>query len=125
MSALRPKADIGGRELDVRFVPKADVNSRYLCVVSAGGSASQQCILGRSWVGEWLGSRFMMRRSKEIPAIELGMKVSVRRSTQQRIGVVMRVEGNYVFVRWINSDLGETAEYQAHRDEVTPMVGWL
>jgi hypothetical protein len=53
------------------------------------------------------------------------MKVSVRRSTQQRIGVVTRVEGGYVFVRWTNSDLAETAEYQAHRDEVTPLAGWL
>jgi hypothetical protein len=27
MSALPPKADIGGRELDVRFTPKADISS--------------------------------------------------------------------------------------------------
>lgn len=67
----------------------------------------------------------MMRRGKQTPAIELGMKVSVRCSTQQRIGVVTRVEGDYVFVRWISSDLGETAEYQAQRDEVTPLAGWL
>jgi FKBP-type peptidyl-prolyl cis-trans isomerase 2 len=66
-----------------------------------------------------------MARRKQTPTIELGMKVSVRRSTQQRIGVVTRVEGDYVFVRWTSSDLGETAEYQAHRDEVTPLAGWL
>ena len=66
-----------------------------------------------------------MARRKARPTIELGMKVSVLRSTQQRIGVVTRVEGDYVFVRWTNSDLGETAEYQAHRDEVTPLAGWL
>jgi hypothetical protein len=66
-----------------------------------------------------------MNRGKERPVIELGMKVSVRRSTQQRIGVVTRVEGDYICVRWINSDLGETTEYQAHRDEVTPLAGWL
>ena len=53
------------------------------------------------------------------------MKVSVRRSTQNHIGVVTRVEGDYVFVRWLNSDLGETTEYQAHRDDVTPLAGWL
>jgi hypothetical protein len=29
------------------------------------------------------------------------------------------------FVRWINSDFGETVEYQAHRDDVTPLAGWL
>jgi FKBP-type peptidyl-prolyl cis-trans isomerase 2 len=66
-----------------------------------------------------------MDRRKKRPTIELGMKVSVRRSTQQRIGVVTRVEGDYVFVRWTNSHLGETAEYQVHRDEVTPLAGWL
>jgi hypothetical protein len=53
------------------------------------------------------------------------MKVSVRRSTQNHIGVVTRVECDYVFIRWLNSDLGETAEYQAHRDDVMPLAGWL
>jgi len=66
-----------------------------------------------------------MKRGNEKTTIELGMKVSVRRSTQNHIGVVTRVEGDYVFVRWLNSDLGETAEYQAHRDDVTPLAGWL
>ena len=58
-------------------------------------------------------------------SIELGMKVSVRRSGQNRIGVVTRVQGEYVIVRWTNSDLGETAEYYARRDEVTPLAGWF
>lgn len=53
------------------------------------------------------------------------MKVSVRRSSQNHIGVVTRIEGDYVFVRWTTSDFGETAEYQAHRDDVTPLAGWL
>jgi len=66
-----------------------------------------------------------MRLRKENTKIELGMKVSVRRSSQSHIGVVTRVEGEYVFVRWTSSDLGETAEYQARRDEVTPLAGWL
>jgi hypothetical protein len=66
-----------------------------------------------------------MQRRKENTKIELGMKVSVRRSSQNHIGVVTRIEGAYVFVRWTNSDLGEIAEYQAHRDEVTPLAGWL
>ena len=35
------------------------------------------------------------------------------------IGVVVRLQGDYVIVRWTNSGLGETAEYQAHRDDVT------
>jgi len=66
-----------------------------------------------------------MKRGNKKKTIELGMKVSVRRSTQNHIGVVTRVEGDYVFVRWLNSDLGETAEYQAHRDDVTLLAGWL
>jgi len=66
-----------------------------------------------------------MFRATEKAHIELGMKVSVRRSNKDRIGVVTRVEGEYVFVRWTNSDFGETAEYQAHRDDVTPLAGWF
>jgi len=66
-----------------------------------------------------------MQRRKEKAKIELGMKVSVRRSSQNHIGVVTRIDGDYVFVRWTNSGLAETAEYQAHRDEVTPLAGWL
>jgi hypothetical protein len=58
-------------------------------------------------------------------SIELGMKVSVRRSGRSRIAVVTRVRGDYVIVRWTNSDLADTAEYEAHRDDVTPLAGWL
>jgi hypothetical protein len=35
MSALSPKADINGRIFDVRFVPKADIASRYSITSSA------------------------------------------------------------------------------------------
>jgi FKBP-type peptidyl-prolyl cis-trans isomerase 2 len=66
-----------------------------------------------------------MHRDDEKATIELGMKVSVRRSSQNRIGVVTRIVGDYVFVHWTNSDLGETVEYQAHCDDVTPLAGWL
>jgi hypothetical protein len=66
-----------------------------------------------------------MQKRKPKTTIELGMKVSVLRSSQNQIGVVTRIEGDYVFVRWINSDFGETAEYQAHRNDVTPLAGWL
>jgi hypothetical protein len=66
-----------------------------------------------------------MNRGKEKVKLELGMKVSVRRSNQNRIGVVTRLDGEYVALRWTSSDLGETAEYQVHRDEVTPLAGWL
>jgi hypothetical protein len=66
-----------------------------------------------------------MNSGKQEASLELGMKVSVRRSNQNRIGVVTRLDGEYVIVRWINSDLGETAEYNAHRDDVMPLAGWF
>jgi hypothetical protein len=66
-----------------------------------------------------------MSLSEERPTIELGMKVSVRRSNRNRIAVVTRFEGEYVIVRWMSSNYGETAEYYAHRDHVTPLAGWL
>jgi hypothetical protein len=66
-----------------------------------------------------------MTDARNKAAIELGMKVSVRRSGRGHIGVVTGLRGDYVIVRWTNSDLGETAEYHAHRDEVTPLAGWF
>lgn len=66
-----------------------------------------------------------MQRTKDRTDLDPGMKVSVRRSGRNRIGVVMRVEGDCVFVRWTSSDFAETEEYQAHRDDVTPLAGWL
>jgi hypothetical protein len=66
-----------------------------------------------------------MSADKEASNIDLGMKVSVRRGNQDRIGVVVGLQGEHVIVRWTNSDQGETAEYQAHRDDVTPLAGWL
>jgi hypothetical protein len=66
-----------------------------------------------------------MNSGKEKANLELGMKVSVRRSNRNRIGVVTKLKGEYVIVRWTNSDLGETAEYHAHRDDVTPLAGWF
>ncbi|MFY9694985.1 MAG: hypothetical protein WA776_10960 [Xanthobacteraceae bacterium] len=59
------------------------------------------------------------------PVIEIGMKVSVMRSGQHRIGVVTRLQGDHVVLRWTQSDLAETAEYHAHRDEVTVLAGWM
>jgi hypothetical protein len=59
------------------------------------------------------------------PVLEIGMKVSVMRSGQHRIGVVTRLQGDYVLLRWTQSDLAETAGYYAHRDEVTVLAGWL
>jgi hypothetical protein len=66
-----------------------------------------------------------MTRSDDRPNIEPGMKVSVRRSNQNRIGVVTRLEGGYVIVRWINTELRDVDEYYASRDDVTPLAGWL
>jgi hypothetical protein len=67
-----------------------------------------------------------MAGSKDKVRIELGMKVSVRRSNRDRIGVITRLDRNYVIVRWISADLRDEApEYCASRDEVTPLAGWL
>jgi hypothetical protein len=66
-----------------------------------------------------------MRSNATRVKLELGMKVSVRRSNRDRIGVVTGIEGDYVRVRWTHSDFAETEEYQAHRDDVTPLAGWL
>jgi hypothetical protein len=69
--------------------------------------------------------RWIMDEGNGKTPIELGMKVSVRRSGRNVVGVVTRLSRDYVIVRWTNSDLGETAEYEAHRDDVTPLAGWL
>ena len=71
------------------------------------------------------GQQWMNDSSNNKTRVELGMKVSVRRSGQNRIGVVTGLQGEYVIVRWTNSDQGETVEYHAHRDDVTPLAGWL
>ena len=65
-----------------------------------------------------------MSDNGQATTIELGMKVSVRRRGQNRIGVVTRLAGDYVVIRWTNSDFGETAEYHARRDDVTALAGW-
>lgn len=57
--------------------------------------------------------------------IELGMKVSVRRSGRNFIGVVTNLGSDYVGIRWTSSDFGEISEYIAHRDDVIPLAGWL
>lgn len=66
-----------------------------------------------------------MNVHKNQSSIKPGMKVSVRRSNRDRIGVAVRVEGDYVIIRWTNSDLAETEEYHAHRNEAVPLAGWL
>jgi hypothetical protein len=67
-----------------------------------------------------------MTGSKQKVRFELGMKVSVRRSNRDRIGVVTRLEGDYVIVRWTSSELrADVEEYYAQRDEVTPLAGWF
>jgi hypothetical protein len=66
-----------------------------------------------------------MGSSDNRPLIELGMKVSVQRSSRRRIAVVTGLKGDYVIVRWLQSDLAETEEYWAHRDDVIPLAGWV
>ena len=56
--------------------------------------------------------------------IESGMKVAVRRGVLEHIGVVLRLEGEYVVVRWTQSEWSEL-EFRAHRDDVKPLDGWI
>ncbi len=66
-----------------------------------------------------------MTQSQKQAKIELGMKISVQRSNRYRIGVVTRIEGDYVVVRWTGTELREEGEYYARRDEVTVLAGWF
>jgi hypothetical protein len=52
------------------------------------------------------------------------MKVAVRRGVLEHIGVVLRLEGKYVVVRWTQSEWPEL-EFRAHRDDVRPLYGWI
>jgi hypothetical protein len=91
------------------------------CAAEADRVSVQQSFV---WIRRG-AAKAAMSGGKQEALIEMGMKVSVRRSGQNRIGVVVRLQGDYVVVRWTNSDLAETAEYQAHRDDVTPLAGWM
>jgi len=58
-------------------------------------------------------------------SIEVGMKGIRPAQRTKSNGSRDGVQGEYVIVRWTNSDLVETAEYYARHDEVTPLAGWL
>ena len=51
MSALLPKADIAGRQLDVRFVPKGDLSSLHSITLSArvSGVSEWRVAAGRDY----------------------------------------------------------------------------
>jgi hypothetical protein len=57
--------------------------------------------------------------------IEPGMKVAVRRGILEHIGVVVRLDGEYVVVCWTQSEWAEELEFRAHRDDVKPIEGWV
>jgi hypothetical protein len=57
--------------------------------------------------------------------IEPGMKVAVRRGVQERIAVVVRVEGEHVVVHLTQTELNEPIEFSAHRHDVRPLKGWV
>jgi hypothetical protein len=58
--------------------------------------------------------------------IEPGMKVAVRRGVVEHVGVVMRLEGEHVVVRWTQSkERSDELEFRAHRDDVKPLEGWV
>ena len=57
--------------------------------------------------------------------IEPGMKVAVRRGILEHIGVVVRLDGEYVVVCWMQSEWPEELEFRAHRDDVKRIDGWV
>jgi hypothetical protein len=58
--------------------------------------------------------------------IEPGMKVAVRRGTLEHIGVVVRLEDEYVVVCWTQSqEWPDELEFRAHRHDVKHLEGWV
>jgi hypothetical protein len=58
--------------------------------------------------------------------IEPGMKVAVRRGVLEHIGVVVRLEDEYVVVCWTQSkEWPDELEFRAHRHDVKPLEGWV
>jgi hypothetical protein len=53
------------------------------------------------------------------------MKVTVRRGVLEQIGVVVRLDSDYVVVCWMQSEWPEELEFRAHRDDVKPLDGWV
>jgi hypothetical protein len=54
------------------------------------------------------------------------MKVAVRRGVLEQVGVVMRLEGVHVVVRWTQSNgWPDEPEFRAHRNDVKPLKGWM
>jgi hypothetical protein len=58
--------------------------------------------------------------------IEPGMKVAVRRGVLEHIGIVVRLEDEYVVLCWTQSnEWPDELEFRAHRDDVKPLDGWV
>jgi hypothetical protein len=53
------------------------------------------------------------------------MKVTVRGGVLGQIGVVVRLDSDYVVVCWMQSEWPEELEFRAHRDDVKPLDGWV
>lgn len=50
---------------------------------------------------------------------------TVRRGVQERIAVVVRVEGERVILHLTQSELNEPPEFSAHQDDLRPLKGWV
>ena len=59
--------------------------------------------------------------------IEPGMKVAVRRGILDHIGVVVRLDGEYVVLCVLDATefAEEELEFRAHRDDVKRLDGWV
>jgi hypothetical protein len=67
----------------------------------------------------------MMKHGSDKSNLALGMKVSVRCGSRERIAVVTHLDSEHVTVQWLQTHEGVATEYQALRDEVTPLSGWI
>ena len=80
------------------------------------------------WSPDWLPPSpglFLRSTNGGELKIEGGMKVAVRRDGQEKIGVLVRLDSDYVVVRWTRAERPEELEFCAHRDDVTPLAGWV
>ena len=93
-----------------------------MCLCAWGSRKKKKLRLGANLAEAQVWPFALVRRGR---LIELGMKIAVRRVGLEHIGVVIRLEGEHVVVRWTQSKWPEELEYLAHRDDVEPIDGWV
>ena len=62
---------------------------------------------------------------QEEPDIMLGTKVAIVIGPRERIGVVTRIDGDYVTACLMQAEWNEESEVRVHRDSVKCLAGWI